>query len=60
VTGLLVAATLGMHLLPAWYAVKAIDTLDAVALGGSGGSGSGLDHALPIFSGLPEPSGQPR
>ena len=59
VTGLLVAATLGMHLLPAWYAVKAIDTLDAVALGGSGGSGSGLDHALPIFSGLPEPSGQP-
>ncbi len=55
-TGLLVAATLGMHLVPAWYAVKAIDTLDAVALGGSGGD---LDHALPIFSGLPEPSGQP-
>ncbi|MDH4335340.1 MAG: LCP family protein [Chloroflexota bacterium] len=55
-TGLLVAATLGMHLLPAWYAVKAIDTLDSVALGGSGGD---LDHALPIFSGLPEPSGQP-
>jgi LCP family protein required for cell wall assembly len=56
VTGLLVVATLGMHGLPAWYAAKAIDTLDAVALGGSAGS---IDDSLPVFSGLPEPSGQP-
>src|SRR3990170_1853179 len=56
VTGLLVVATLGMHALPAWYAAKAIDTLDAVALGGSAGS---IDDSLPVFSGLPEPSGQP-
>lgn len=55
-TGLLIAATLGMHLLPAWYAVKAIDTLDSVALGGTSGD---LDDRIPILSGLQEPSGQP-
>jgi LCP family protein required for cell wall assembly len=31
VSGLLVLATLGMHVVPAFYAVKAIDTLHAVA-----------------------------
>jgi LCP family protein required for cell wall assembly len=53
VTALLVAATLAMHAVPAYYAVKAIDTLDAVALGGSdNGEGFGVGS-------LPEPSGQP-
>lgn len=32
----LVVATLAMHAAPAWYAVKAIDTLDSVALEGGG------------------------
>lgn len=36
VTAGLVAVTLGMHALPAYYAVKAIDTLDSVALEGGG------------------------
>jgi LCP family protein required for cell wall assembly len=53
-TGLLLVATLGMHLLPAYYAAKAIDTLNAVALGGSGGLGDG-DRARA----LPEPSYHP-
>ena len=55
-TGVLVLLTLTMHVVPAWYATKAIDTLNAVALGGTpsrGGSG------LPGFSSLPEPSNQP-
>jgi LCP family protein required for cell wall assembly len=56
VTGLLLIATLGMHALPAWYAVKAIDTLGWVSLEGGGslfdeGDGSGVD--------IPEPSAQP-
>src|SRR5437667_297066 len=34
VTGLLVALVVATHALPAYYAAKAIDTLDAVALGG--------------------------
>jgi LCP family protein required for cell wall assembly len=62
VTGLLLLATLGMHLLPAYYAAKAIDTLNAVALGGSGGAGEapgdpgGPGARMPS---LPEPSDQP-
>lgn len=36
VTGGLVVATLAMHALPAYYAAKAIDTLDSVALEGGG------------------------
>jgi LCP family protein required for cell wall assembly len=58
-TGLLLLATLGMHLLPAYYAAKAIDTLNAVALGGTGGTGGvqiPVDERLPP---LPEPSDQP-
>ena len=35
-TAILVLATLGMHAVPAYYAVKAIDTLDSVALEGGG------------------------
>ena len=56
VTALLVTLTLAMHALPAYYVAKAIDTLDAVALGGDG---SDLADSLPLFSGLPVPSGQP-
>jgi LCP family protein required for cell wall assembly len=44
-----------MHALPAYYAVKAIDTLDTVALGG--GSGDLTDSFG--FGPLGEPSGQP-
>ncbi|HTI29811.1 MAG TPA: LCP family protein [Methylomirabilota bacterium] len=51
--GLLVAVTLAMHAVPAYYAAKAIDTLGAVALGGQGG-----DDGFGIGS-LSEPSGQP-
>jgi LCP family protein required for cell wall assembly len=36
VTALLIVATLGMHAVPGWYAMKAIDTLDSVALEGGG------------------------
>jgi len=55
VTALLVTAVLAMHALPAYYVVKAIDTLDAVALGGD--RGSNLDDIVPV--GQPEPSDQP-
>jgi LCP family protein required for cell wall assembly len=37
VTGLLVLATVAMHAVPGYYAVKAIDTLGSVALEGGGG-----------------------
>jgi polyisoprenyl-teichoic acid--peptidoglycan teichoic acid transferase len=57
ITSLLLVATLGMHLLPAWYAAKAIDTIDTVALGGA--HGGDLADTFPAFSGLPAPSGQP-
>lgn len=57
VTAVLVTVTLAMHALPAYYVVKAIDTLDTVALGGA--HGGNLDDRFSIFSGLPEPSGQP-
>ena len=35
-TGVLVVLTLGMHAVPAYYATKAIDTLDSVSLEGGG------------------------
>ena len=57
VTALLVTVTLAMHALPAYYAVKAIDTLDAVALGGE--HGADPQDPFPGFFGLREPSGQP-
>lgn len=56
-TALLVTVTLTMHMLPAYYAVKAIDTIGTVALGGT--HGGGLQDLFPSVSGLPEPSGQP-
>ncbi len=59
VTGLLVVVTLGMHLLPAWYTVKAIDTLASVAAGGAGGFGDDLGDVFPMGSGAPTPSAVP-
>ena len=59
VTGLLLAATLGMHLLPAYWAVKAIDTLGAVSREGSGVSRGGGVGGLPGETPLPIPSDQP-
>jgi LCP family protein required for cell wall assembly len=56
-TATLVAVTLVMHAVPAFYAVKAIDTLGSVALGGS--HGPTLSSKLPAFERLGEPSGQP-
>jgi len=57
ITGLLLVATLGMHLVPAYWAVKAIDTLGAVSREGSGVSrGVG---GLPGETPLPIPSDQP-
>ena len=53
----LVIVTLAMHVLPAYYAAKAIDTLGTVALGGT--HRGDLQDAFPGFSGGPEPSGQP-
>jgi polyisoprenyl-teichoic acid--peptidoglycan teichoic acid transferase len=53
VTGLLVIATIGMHVLPAWYAGKTVDTLDRVSLEGRGS----LEEREGIE--LPEPSIQP-
>jgi LCP family protein required for cell wall assembly len=54
-TSLLVIVTLAMHALPAWYAVKAIDTLASIALEGAG-QGTEAD---PATTPLPEPSAQP-
>ncbi len=64
VTGGLVLITLAMHLLPGWYVVKAIDTIGAVSLEGSGVSrggvgGGGADIGLPGETSLPVPSDQP-
>jgi len=56
-TALLVTVTLAMHAVPAFYAVKAIDTLGSVALGGT--HGPSLNNTLPAFGRLGEPSGQP-
>jgi LCP family protein required for cell wall assembly len=56
ITGIVVIVTLGMHALPGFYALKAIDTLNSVALGGAGGTTVG---EIPGFSDLPVPSAQP-
>ena len=39
VTAALLVTTLGMHLVPAWYATATIDTLTVVSRGGGGGGG---------------------
>lgn len=57
VTGVLVIATVGMHVLPAWYAGKAIDTLGQVSLEGGGrllDERVGRDVEIPIPSEQPE------
>jgi cell envelope-related function transcriptional attenuator common domain len=53
VTAAVVVITLAMHVLPAYYAAKAIDTLGAVAREG------GRRGGFPGFSELPVPSDQP-
>jgi LCP family protein required for cell wall assembly len=63
----ILALAMGMHLLPAYYAGKAIDTLTAVAQGGSGGGNSDVHAAFvgplpgvdfPRQSIIPAPSGR--
>ena len=54
ITGLLVAVTLAMHLVPGWYAVKAIDTLGSVSLEGGGSllddrTGTDVEIAVPSY-----------
>ncbi|MGH2463700.1 MAG: LCP family protein [Candidatus Limnocylindria bacterium] len=39
VTAVLLISTVGMHLVPAWYATATIDTLNIVSRGGGGGGG---------------------
>lgn len=55
-TSVVVVLTLAMHLLPAYYAVKAIDTIGTVALRNRVGD---LHDSFPGFGALTEPSGQP-
>lgn len=57
ITALLVVATVGMHALPAYYAGKAIDTLDRVSLEGGGrlfDDRNGRDVQIPTPSMQPE------
>ncbi|MDP9468363.1 MAG: LCP family protein [Chloroflexota bacterium] len=56
VTAAVVTVTLAMHLLPAYYAVKAIDTIGTVVLRTGADD---LHDNFPGFGGLAEPSGQP-
>ena len=57
----LVILTMGMHLLPGYWAVKAIDTLSSVAQGGGGGNSElhdsfgGITLDVPSASGTPQP-----
>jgi LCP family protein required for cell wall assembly len=55
-TAVLLAITLGMHTLPAYYAAKAIDTLGSVSLEGGG---SLFDEREGRDVVIPEPSEQP-
>jgi LCP family protein required for cell wall assembly len=57
VTGVLLAVTLAMHLVPTWYATTTIETLAAVGLGGGGGGG--LLAVDPKDLGAPEPTRTP-
>ncbi|HEX2140801.1 MAG TPA: LCP family protein [Candidatus Limnocylindria bacterium] len=58
-TALLLLATFAMHALPAWYAVKAIDTLSTVSQGGGVTRGGGGISRIPELDDLPPPSDQP-
>jgi len=55
ITATLVMVTLGMHALPAYYSVKAIETLGSVTLEGGGFLGNDAPDGVEI----PEPSHQP-
>ncbi|HEV7200559.1 MAG TPA: LCP family protein [Candidatus Limnocylindria bacterium] len=59
ITAGLLAVTLAMHLIPAWYATATIDTLAAVGLGG-GGAGGILGTPKDVLeagpSGTPKPA----
>jgi LCP family protein required for cell wall assembly len=57
VTGVLLAVTLAMHLLPAWYATSTLETLAAVGQGGGGAGGLFVDPKG--VEGVPEPSRTP-
>ena len=54
VSGLVIILTIAMHAVPAWYAVAVIDTLGAVAQGGTGGNGD-LRDAFGGAAGAPAP-----
>lgn len=55
----LVILTIGMHVLPGYWAVKAIDTLNGVAQGGSGGNSELHDSFGGVTVELPSPSEVP-
>jgi LCP family protein required for cell wall assembly len=64
VTAALLLATLGMHLVPAWYATATIDTLTVVSRGGGGGGGflnapHDLLEPLPSRTAPPAPNQEP-
>ena len=65
VTVALLVATLGMHLVPAWYATATIDTLNVVSRGGGGGGGilnappKDLLEPLPSRTAPPAPYQEP-
>ncbi len=56
---LVVVLTLAMHVLPGYWAFKAIDTLNAVAQGGSGGNSELHDSFGGVSIDLPSPSAIP-
>jgi len=56
-TAVLLTVTLAMHLLPAFYAAKAIDTLGTVALGGT--HHGDFPDVFPTFSVAQNPSAEP-
>jgi LCP family protein required for cell wall assembly len=61
VTILLVAVTIAMHAVPAWYATATIGTLTAVSRGGTGAGGifAGFPHLVPGPSSSVEPTPRP-
>jgi len=64
ITAALLLATLGMHLVPAWYATATIDTLTVVSRGGGGGGGflnapHDLLEPLPSRTAPPAPNQEP-
>jgi LCP family protein required for cell wall assembly len=58
VTGVLLAITLAMHLLPTWYATSTLETIAAVGQGGGGAGGLLLDPK-DLSAPVPEPSRTP-